>query len=271
MRVSTIATFGIVLMVVGLSYGVLATSTTQSGDAAVYHTSYALNWAGYVAYTSASSPQPAITMVSGSWTQPSVKPSKSAMYSSFWVGIGGFFSGDSSLIQTGTDADTKNNQVSYYAWYEMLPAASVTISCLTIKPGDHISAYVMMAGTDSWVIDIATDGAGGGSGTCTNTANPKEFQQTFSYSSSMKSAEWVVERPSLCFVVCQITKLANFGTVTFYNATYVANGVAYSISGAGSGTYDVVLMVNKRLKTLCDIQPRTNPGSTFNGIWKASS
>jgi len=271
MRFSTTASFGIVFMMVGLSYGVVTSGSAQNSEAAVFHTSYALNWAGYTSYTSATNPQPAITKVIGSWTQPSVKPSKTAMYSSFWVGIGGFFSGDNSLIQTGTDSDTSNNKVSYYAWYEMLPAASVTITCLTIKPGDHITAYVLNAGTNSWVIDIATDGAGGGSGTCTNTANPKEFQQTFSYSSSMKSAEWVVERPSLCFVTCQITKLANFGTVTFYDAAYVASGVTYTISGAGFGTYDVVLMVSKNSKILCDVQPRTNPGSTFNGIWKASS
>ena len=132
--------------------------------------------------------------------------------------------------------------------------------------------YVEEVSTNSWVIELKTDGAGGGGGSCGYTSNPYEYMQTFSYASSKKSAEWVLERPSLCLVNCQITKLANFGTVTFTNAQYTSGGVKYSISGNGSGTYDVVLMVsNSGKKLLCDVQPRTSPGSTFNGIWKASS
>ncbi len=246
------------------------TTKAQRGEA-VYQTSYSLNWAGYVAYTSATDPLPVITKVSATWTQPTIVPSKTPKYASFWIGIGGFFSGDQTLIQTGTGADTNKNQVSYYAWYELLPAAMISIPCLTIRPGDGISAYIQETSTNQWIIDLQTDRIGGGS--CTYTDNPNEFRRTFTYASSKKSADWVVERPSLCFITCQLTKLANFGTVTFNNAAYVAGGSPYSISGAGTGTYDVVLMVSgsgRKLKLLCDISPGSNPGSTFTGIWKAS-
>ncbi len=257
----------------GFSLGSFVFTDKAQGVDAVYQTSYSLNWAGYVAYSSTTDPQPVVTRVSATWTQSAITPSKSAKYVSFWVGIGGFFSGDETLIQTGTGADTNRNQVSYYAWYEMLPAAMISIPCLTIRPGDHTSAYIEEASANQWVIDLLTDAAGGGGGTCTYTSNPMEFKQTFTYASSKKSADWVVERPSLCFITCQLTKLANFGTVTFTDAKYVAGGVTYSISGAGAGKYDDILMVSgsgRKLKLLCDISPRTNPGSTFTGIWKSS-
>jgi len=249
------------IVLLGVGFGALALPAAE-----LYHTSSSLNWGGFVSYTSAGSPQPVISKVSASWTQPSVQVSKSAKYSSFWLGVGGFTEG--TLIQTGTSADTNNNQASYYAWYEMLPAGSIAINCLTIKVGDHISAYVEESSSNNWIIDITTDGAGGGSASCSGPGGA--FHQTFSYASSKKSAEWIAERPSLCFVTCQLTKLANFGTVTFTSASYVASGVTYTISGAGAGTSDSVLMVSNGGKILCDVQPRSNPGSTFNAIWKAS-
>ena len=45
-------------------------------------------------------------------------------YAAFWVGLDGYTS--KSVEQLGTDSDCTNvNSPSYYAWYEMYPAASV--------------------------------------------------------------------------------------------------------------------------------------------------
>src|SRR5258707_13897603 len=99
------------------------------------------NWSGYSVATGAG----AVSQVAGSWVVPAVSSSVSG-YSASWVGIDGAFS--STVEQTGTSSDFVNGQAHYYAWYEMYPAAPVTLD-LAVKPGDAISASVSYSSNPS--------------------------------------------------------------------------------------------------------------------------
>jgi len=70
---------------------------------------------------------------------------------------------------------------------------------------------------------------------------------------AQSSAEWVVERPKICYVIfgCSLTTLANFGSVTFTDASATDNGTTGPISAA---SYMGIEMVN-------DSTPIAVPGS----------
>ena len=80
-----------------------------------------------------------MSYVAGSWTVPTAS-TKTSGYSSVWVGIDGYSS--STVEQVGTEADVSGGTVTYYAWYEAYPSASVKIGSFTVKPGDAITASV---------------------------------------------------------------------------------------------------------------------------------
>src|SRR5476651_1657044 len=84
------------------------------------------NWAGYaisdpatIAGTAPAAPL-AFSDVTATWVQPKAncKGAKSAAYSAFWVGLGGFAPSSTSLEQVGTESDcTDAGTPSYFAWY----------------------------------------------------------------------------------------------------------------------------------------------------------
>jgi hypothetical protein len=176
------------------------------------------NWSGYVAGGSSTATQ--FSSVAGSWVQPSASCTAGNGYSAFWVGLGGSSNQSQSLEQVGTQADcTGNGQASYYAWYELVPAGQVRLD-LAIHPGDHISARVTVNGTT--VAVSLSDQTTGASVT-------KNLQMS---SPDTSSAEWIAEAPSTCDQAgnCQALPLANFGTVSFTNASATANGHSGPIS-----------------------------------------
>jgi Peptidase A4 family len=153
------------------------------------------NWSGYAV----SAPSGSVSFVSGSWTVSKVTGTGPA-YSVAWVGIDGYTS--SSVEQIGTEADIVNGKAVYSAWYEMYPQPSVTISSLTINPGDSITASVTASGS-TFTLRI------------TDSTTNKAFTTNQSAPSAQKSsAEWIEEAPSSNNVL----PLANFGTETFSNA-----------------------------------------------------
>src|SRR5204863_219937 len=83
----------------------------------------------------------------GSWVQPATTcKAGSSAYSAFWVGLGGFADGLTSLEQTGTESDcTLDGTPRYSAWYEILPAPAIPLK-LVVRPGDTISASVAVSG-----------------------------------------------------------------------------------------------------------------------------
>jgi hypothetical protein len=174
------------------------------------------NWSGYVVQSSAGK---SFSSVSGSWVEPSVSSSTGQGYSAFWVGLGGAGQQSQALEQTGTAAQVVNGQTTYYAWYELVPSAQVTLP-LAIHPGDHMSGKVTVHGTT--VTIFLNDQTTGHSVTKTlQMSNP-----------DTSSAEWIAEAPATEAGdgSMQILPLADFRQVTFTNASATAGGQTGSIS-----------------------------------------
>jgi hypothetical protein len=220
-----------------------------------------LNWAGYVVASNLQNPQPTVTSVSASWVVPTVTPLSfmSATFSAVWIGIGGQFSNDSTLIQCGTEQDSIRGQVVYYAWYELLPAPSLTISNITVSPGNEMKASIQLlnATSNQWSINI------------TDTTTDQSFQNTVNYTSSQLSAEWIVERPSVDYVTSQ---LANFGTVTFTNCSASVGSVTKGISSFPWNALDMYSSTTPRSYSveLADVSDLTPDGTGFTVTYLAS-
>ena len=134
--------------------------------------------------------------VSGDWTVPSATQHTSgqAESSSTWIGIGGgcidttCLTSDNTLIQTGTEQDVDSSgKASYSAWWELIPAPGLTISNMTVQPGDHMSATIAETVPNSNVWNI----------TLKNVTRNQTFTTTVPYTSTHATAEWIQETPLL--------------------------------------------------------------------------
>jgi hypothetical protein len=132
--------------------------------------------------------------ISADWTVPTATAHRhgEAEFSSTWVGIGGgcVDAGcavtDPTLIQTGTEQDVDaSGHASYSAWWEIIPAPSVTITTLNVRPGDHIHAALVEStpGSEVWTMALR------------DVTTGKSFTQTLPYPSSHATAEWIEETP----------------------------------------------------------------------------
>jgi hypothetical protein len=185
------------------------------------------NWSGYAetagGYTSAQA----------TWTVPTVSASSGSTYSSAWVGIDG--DGNSNLIQTGTEADYTGGRATYYAWWEILPAAETRITTVSVKPGDRITASVAKVSGTTWSIKL------------TDNTNGQSYSSTKTYRGTGGSVEYIQEAPE---INGQIAKIAKFSTFSFTGLTVnggnpnlttadkillVQNGVTYSTPANPSG------------------------------------
>jgi peptidase A4-like protein len=181
------------------------------------------NWSGYAIgqYQSGH----AFTSAQATWTVPTVtfgatQSGTNEEYSATWVGIGGFCMNalctrvDRTLIQLGTSQYiASSNATSYFAWYEMLPQAPVTITAITVHPGDQVTASLQCVNPCSqkkqtWQLSM------------TNITTGQSWSQNFPYSSSLASADWIEEAPSSNGVL----PLADFNVV----------GVAPSLSNVSA-------------------------------------
>ncbi|MDL9980808.1 G1 family glutamic endopeptidase [Microbacterium sp. ASV49] len=146
------------------------------------------------------------TSITGKWSVPAVSATKSASYSSNWIGIDGY--NNSNLIQTGTESDYYNGSAHYAVWWEILPAAETPIASMTVSPGDKMSASIVKGGGTSWTITINDDTKG------------TSFTTVQNYTGPGTSAEWIEEAPT---VGGRVATLANYGLATFDSGT-VNNG-----------------------------------------------
>ena len=176
-------------------------STLDPHATGITNTEETYNWSGYV------DTGPTFTAISAQWVVPTVQPSESAQYSSTWIGIDGFESGDTSLIQTGTAQETSNGATSYYDWYEILPAYAVEIA--SVSPGDHMTASVFQVSPGTWKIAI------------TDVTSGSVFSNQFSYSAADSSAEWIEEAPT---INGNQSTLADFGSAAFSNMADTNSG-----------------------------------------------
>jgi hypothetical protein len=178
----------------------------NQGDSA----SDSLDWAGYVVTGHT------FSGVSGAWRQPGVTcTATKASQSAFWVGLDGFSKSDQTVEQIGTDSDCSKASkkapgvAEYYAWYELFPAGLVVLPTGTyaVTPGDQLSASVHVSGTTYTL--VLQDGQ---KWTYSATVNTPTTEQN-------ASAEWIAESPSTCQKKCKPGLLADFGSVTFTNAS----------------------------------------------------
>ena len=199
-----------------------------------------------------------MTDINGSWVVPTVATSSTNTYSATWIGIGGQFSNDSTLIQCGTEQDSSFGNMEYYAWYELLPNPAVTISSMVISPGDQMQASIQLAnGTSSqWIINI------------TDMTTGKSFQTTVTYNSSQLSAEWIVERPT---VNHRIAQLADFGNVTLTGCNATLGSTSGDIGGFPWEALDMYSSAAPRASSvqLAEVTDLTPDGSGFTVNWLA--
>jgi len=181
------------------------------------------NWSGYgIAHYQTGQHY---TSAQATWVVPTVifgatDSSTNEEYSATWVGIGGFCMNalctraDRTLIQLGTSQYVSSSgATSYFAWYEMLPQAPVTITGITVSPGNQITASLQCvsacsAKTQVWQLKM------------TNITTNQNWSQNFSYSSSIASADWIEEAP----VSSSVLPLADLNVV----------GIAPSIGGVSA-------------------------------------
>lgn len=168
------------------------------------------NWSGYAETGTG------FSSITGSWHVPTVSATRSASYSSNWIGIDGY--NNSSLIQTGTESDYYRGSAHYAVWWEILPAAETPIASMPVHPGDVINASIVHGAGTSWTITIADATTG------------KSFTTTQTYTGAQTSAEWIEEAPS---VGGRIATLAHFTGATFDSGT--VNGADAGLTASEAG------------------------------------
>jgi hypothetical protein len=167
--------------------------------------------------------------ISGQWTVPSATQHTAgqAESSSDWIGIGGgcIDAGctvtDSTLIQTGTEQDVSSSGApSYSAWWELVPAPSIAITNMTVKPGDRMSASVaeIVADSNLWKITLS------------DVTRGETFTTTVPYASTHGSAEWIEETPLLLGTSPGLASLPNLTNPNFDLGT--VNGAAPKLTAS---------------------------------------
>jgi hypothetical protein len=219
------------------------------------------NWAGYAASAADGSPAVSFSSVSGAWRQPATMCTVGTpTFSAFWVGLGGFSGTSQALEQVGSQANcSASGRVTYSVWYELVPAAPVTIK-LPIKAGDGIAASVAVS-TTSVTIRITNV-----------TQKKKTFQRRLIMASptpDVSSAEWVAEAPSACAPAghCTVLPLANFGGVTFVVGKATGSGHAGTISDPAWSATAITLGDPDSGSTNATPTPLSADGSSFGVTW----
>ncbi|MBV8714800.1 MAG: hypothetical protein JOZ65_07000 [Chloroflexi bacterium] len=159
------------------------------------------NWSGYNQGTLEKGGKQ-FHQVSATWTVPSATQHKAgeAEYSATWIGIGGgcvdanCMVTDSSLIQAGTSQDVDaSGAATYDAWWEIIPAPSITISNFKVSAGDSIHVAITEGTPGVWTIAVQ------------NQTSGQTFSTTTPYSSTYATAEWIEETPVVVSNSGQVT------------------------------------------------------------------
>ena len=181
------------------------------------HANQSNNWFGYNQGTLEQGSK-LFNAITGDWTVPTATQHTAGQdaASSDWIGIGGgcIDAGcnltDATLIQTGTEQDVDSSgKASYSAWWELIPAPSLTISNMTVSPGDHMHADIheTVSGANVWSITLQ------------DVTRNETFTQTVPYASTHATAEWIEETPLLIGTSPGLSALPNLSNVPFDLAT----------------------------------------------------
>jgi hypothetical protein len=181
------------------------------------NTNQSNNWFGYNQGTLEQGGK-LFNSISGQWTVPTATQHTKgqAEASSDWIGIGGgcVDAGctvtDPTLIQTGTEQDVSaSGQASYSAWWELVPVPSLTISNISVSPGDRMSATIaeIVPDLDLWKI------------TLTDLTKHQTYTTTVPYTSTHLSAEWIEETPLELGTSVGLASLPNLTNPNFDLAT----------------------------------------------------
>jgi hypothetical protein len=185
------------------------------------------NWFGYSQGTLEQGSK-LFNAISGDWTVPAATPHTSgqAEASSDWIGIGGgcVDAGctltDSTLIQTGTEQDVDaTGAPSYSAWWELVPAPSITIS-MTVSPCDHMHASISEVVNDADVWSIAIQ----------DVTKGESFSTTVPYPSTHATAEWIEETPLEIGTDAGFAALPNLTNPAFSSGTVNGSPVKLTTS-----------------------------------------
>ena len=226
---------GIAIALVGLTCGIAAASASAAlrSHGQVIHivkpglganTNQSNNWFGYNQGTL----EQGGTMfhsISGDWTVPTASQHTAGTdeFSSDWIGIGGGCVNanctvtDSTLIQTGTEQDVSGGHASYSAWWEVIPAPSISIN-MTVGAGDHMHATIAetVANSNVWTITLK------------DVTRNETFTQTVPYTSTHATAEWIEETPLVIGTNAGFAALPNLTNTPFALGT--VNGAPVRLS-----------------------------------------
>jgi Peptidase A4 family len=192
------------------------------------NTNQSSNWFGYGQGTLEQGNK-LFNSITGDWTVPAATAHTSgqAEASSDWIGIGGgcVDAGctvtDSTLIQTGTEQDVDaTGAPSYSAWWELVPAPSISISNMTVAPGDHMHASISEVVNDANVWNI----------TITDVTKNETFTTTVPYPSTHATAEWIEETPLEIGTDAGFAALPNLTNPAFSSGTTDGSAVKLTSS-----------------------------------------
>jgi hypothetical protein len=181
------------------------------------HTNQSSNWFGYNQGTLEQGNK-LFNSIAGAWTVPTATQHTSgqAEYSSDWIGIGGgcidagCTATDSTLIQTGTEQDVAaGGGASYSVWWEVIPGPSLTITSMSVHPGDRMSASIaeVVPNSNVWTITIK------------DVTNGQSYTTMVPYSSTHATAEWIEETPLIIGTNAGFAALPNLTSPGFDLAT----------------------------------------------------
>jgi Peptidase A4 family len=198
------------------------------------------NWAGYTVNTGGKA---RITNAYGSFVIPNIDCSAgTTTVASWWVGIDGGTSGNSTVEQAGIDGVCSAGKAAYWPWWESFPKDPVTWTQATdpatglnispkLNPGDTVYVVVTESpiGTFQYYMEVAPC-----STSCPMGAHPEEvFQATDSVPGTRgTTAECIVEQPG-----SQQYPLTKFATVTMRLCEASTATNSYPMVGAVKSPY----------------------------------
>lgn len=241
-RVLVLSTIWAILLIASLLFvSLLKSSLVFDSNSAIIKSG---TWSGYIINNEYNGNHP-VTSITAKWKIPEVDANHSDAYSSAWIGIGD--QSEKTLIQIGTEHDSLSRKENYRAWYEILPALSITITDFTMNPGDTIFASIELADAyqSIWIIQL------------NDTSNGKTFTKSIQYNSIRSSGEWIVERPT---VNGRVSSLTDFGKITFMNCTLGLGGQVVTL---GELLYSRVEMTNDIAVPLTSVSGLSVEGSSF--------